>query len=93
MRFEPFNRHIVLKPIETETKEEKSTILVPDNYVQNKTPYETYKVIEVSRDCEKMSDIHIGRHVVVNNGMVEEIKVREATYYLLLENYVYGVFY
>ena len=31
--------------------------------------------------------------ISVNDGMVEEIKVRDRTYYLLLENYVYGLFY
>ena len=92
MQFKPFNRHLVLEPVEKGIQEEKSTILVPDDYVQHKALHETYKVAEVACDCEKMSDIHIGKHVVVDNRMVEEIKVREATYYLLLENYVYGVF-
>jgi len=32
-----------------------------------------------------------GQEVIVNNSMVEEIKVHEGTHYLLLENYVYGL--
>jgi len=93
MKFEPLNRHLVLEPIEKEVQEKQSTILVPDSYVQNKTPHETYKVVSISRDCEKMVEKNIGQYVVVDNGMVEKIKVHETTYYLLLENYVYGTFY
>ena len=43
-------------------------------------------------DCEKIRPSNIGQQVVVNNSMVEEIKVHGKTYYLLLENYIYGVF-
>lgn len=91
MTFKPLNRHMLLHPVEKVKEENKSTILVPDDYVQVKSPYETYSVVDVARDCEKMSDGDIGRQVVVNNSMVEELKVHGETYYLLLENYVYGV--
>ena len=91
MNFKPLNRHVLLHPVEKEKEENKSTILVPDDYVQVKSPYETYSVLDMARDCEKVSNSDIGKHVVVNNSMVEEIKVNGETYYLLLENYVYGV--
>jgi hypothetical protein len=93
MPLKPFNRHVVLSPVEREVQEKKSTILVPDDYIQNKVPYEVYKVIDVARDCEKITDTHVNRHVVVNNNMIEEIKVHGITYYLLLENYIYGALY
>ena len=88
---EPLNRHVLLNPVEKQEEQNKSTILVPDDYVQVKSPYETYSVISVARDCEKVSSSDVGRHVVVNNSMVEEVKVHGETHYLLLENYVYGV--
>ena len=91
MTFKPLNRHTLLHPIEKVEKENKSTILVPNDYIQVKSPYETYVVADIARDCEKVNDDDIGQQVVVNNSMVEEIKVHGETYYLLLENYVYGV--
>ena len=91
MGLEPFNRHVLLHPTKKVEEDDKSTILVPDDYVKVKSPYETYSVASVARDCEKVSNNDIGRSVVVNNSMVEEIKVHGETYYLLLENYVYGM--
>ena len=90
MSFKPLNRHILLHPVEKE-EENKSTILVPDEYVKVKSPYETYSVVDVARDCEKITNGDIGHQIVVNNSMMEELKVHGETYYLLLENYVYGV--
>ena len=91
MTFKPLNRHALLHPIEKIEKENESTILVPDDYVKIKNPYEIYVVADVAHDCEKLRIGHIGDEVAVNNSMVEEIKVHGETYYLLLENYVYGV--
>lgn len=91
MNFKPLNRHVLLFPVEN-VEEEKSTILVPDDYIKIRSSHETYTVMAIARDCEKMSDSDIDCQVVVNNSLVEELKVRGETYYLLLENYVYGVF-
>jgi hypothetical protein len=78
---------------EEKEKEEDTTILVPDNYVVNKPPHGLYKIKEIAEDCERFDEDDEGRLAVVNNSMIEEIKVKDETYYLLLENYVYGLFY
>ena len=91
MTFKPLNRHALLHPVEKVEKENESAILVPDDYVKVKSPYEAYLLVDVAHDCEKVGDNDVGQQVVVNNSMVEEIKVHGETYYLLLENYVYGV--
>ena len=90
MTFSPLNRHVLLFPVEEEEPENPGTILVPDDYIKVKSPYEVYKIIEVANDCEKIRRENTGQEVVVNGSMVEEIKVHGITYYLLLENYVYG---
>jgi len=92
MKFRPLNRHLLVRLIENEEPEQSTTILVPDDYVKVKTPYEVYEILNVAMDCEKIRPSNIGQQVVVNNSMVEEIKVHGGTYYLLLENYVYGIF-
>jgi len=92
MSFKPFNRHLLVVPVEKEESEQSTTILLPDDYTKIKTPYEIYEIADVASDCEKICETNIGQRALVNNSMVEEVKVRGQTYYLLLENYIYGVF-
>jgi co-chaperonin GroES (HSP10) len=92
MSFKPLNRHIRLEPIEEREEEKESAILVPDNYKVKTSPYSLYKVLAVSKGCSNFDDGAVNKNVLVNNSMVEEIKVNGETYYLLLENYVYGLF-
>ncbi len=90
MKFEPLNRHLLLSKIKEE-EEKKSTILVPDDYSVVKARHETYGVIAVAKDCEKVPRDYVGQKVLVNNAMVEEVNIKGETYYLLLENHVYGI--
>ena len=91
MRFEPLNRHLLLSPTQEEEEEKKSTILVPEDYSVVKSRYETYGVVAIAKDCEKMPRDYIGEKVVVDNTMVEEVNIKGQTYYLILENYIYGI--
>ena len=91
MKFEPLNRHLLLSKLKEEEKEKKSTILVPDDYSVVKARHEIYGVIAVAKDCEKVSKNYFGQKVLVNNAMVEEVNIKGETYYLLLENHVYGI--
>jgi co-chaperonin GroES (HSP10) len=89
---EPLNRHVLLEPIESEEAEEKSTILVPDDYSVPTSRHGLCKVLAVARDCDKFNDTDVNKTVLVNNSMIEEIKVEETVYYLMLENHAYGLF-
>ena len=89
---EPLNRHVLLEPIETEETEEKSTILVPDDYSVPKSRYGLCKVLAIARDCDKFNSSDVSNTVLVNNSMIEEIKIEETVYYLMLENHAYGLF-
>ena len=90
MRFEPLNRHLLLSLVKEEKEEKKSTILVPEDYSVVKSRHETYGVVAIAKDCEKIPRDYIGEKVVVDNTMVEEINIKGQTYYLILENYIYG---
>ena len=90
MKFEPLNRHLLLKPTLKEKKEEKqNTILVPEDYSVKKR-YETYEVVAMASDCTQLTDKSVGRTIVVDNAMVEQIDINNNVFYLLLENYIYG---
>jgi len=90
---EPLNRHVLLEPVESkETEKEQSTILVPDDYSVPKSRHGLCKILAVARDCDKFNDADVNKIVLINNSMVEEIKIEDTVYYLMLENHAYGLF-
>jgi hypothetical protein len=46
------------------------------------------RVKDFSCDCK--IDIRTNMKIVVQRSMIEEIEILDKTYYLVLENYVYG---
>ena len=92
MSFTPCNRHMLLKPAKMAEEQNKATILVPEEYSMPKSRHQVYEVLSMSNDCEKLQDLVKEKdYVVVDNSMVEEIKVSGTTFHLVLENYIYGV--
>ena len=90
--FNPLNRHLLVEQAEEETTEkEESLVLVPDDYSIKKSPYGVYKILKFAPDCEKISESYINQQVIVEESMVQEITIRNRQYYLVLENYIYGV--
>ena len=86
--FTPFNRHILIDIIEEEEEEKKHSFLLPDDYKKQKSPYVLCKVRNFSYDCK--IDITTNMDIVVQRSMIEMIEIMGKTYYLVLENYVYG---
>ena len=86
MYLEPKNRHLLIFPIKKE--EEKSAIILPDDYKKPESPYIICDVLGVSNDCTV--GIEIGDRIIVESRMVSEVKAMGETNYLVLENYVYG---
>ena len=91
MNFNPCNRHLLLKKTEVAPEENKSTVLVPESFKVNLKTYEVYEIVNVAKDCEKISPSHVNKQVVINNNMIEKIDVQGQEILLVLENHVYGV--
>ena len=90
--FKPLNRHVLIEKIEEEAvKEKDSLVLVPEDY-KLKSQFESYTVLRHAADCEKMDESFIYKKVVVEESMVQKISLKEKTYYLILENYIYGIY-
>jgi co-chaperonin GroES (HSP10) len=86
--FVPFNRHVLVELIEEEEKVTQSQVLLPTDYEKPKSPYVVCRVRDFADNCNiQLSD---GCEVVVQRSMIEEIVVHGQTYYLVLENYIYG---
>tara|TARA_R110000824_G_scaffold67377_8_gene174578 strand:+ start:24170 stop:24454 length:285 start_codon:yes stop_codon:yes gene_type:complete len=88
----PLNRHLLIEKVEMEEeKQEESLVLVPDDYkLAKKSLHGVYNIIDAAEDCEKVLNCK-NKKVVVDETMVQEIVLSNKTYYLVLENYVYGV--
>ena len=91
MKLEPRNRHLLIEPIVEEEKKEANTtnILLPDDYAVPPKPYVTARVLSVAPTCNV--GVSKGDKVLVENSMVQKIEIGDDEFYLVLENYVYGV--
>ena len=83
----PCNRYILIKPIEE--KEDKSVVLVPDDYRSKTNPHTLAEVLDWSDDVQ--IPMHENMKIVVNTSMIEEVEIDNRKHFLVLENYVLGV--
>ena len=91
MTFKPLNRHLWLEPVVDEAPQKagpSTTILVPDDYKVQTSPYQPYKVLGSATDCS--IDVADGEVVVAASTMVNKIELGSQEYFLLLENYVFA---
>ena len=92
----PVNRHIAIVP---HFKEEKtdSGVILPDDFKQEESRFIKATVIDVASDCKQ--DFHHLRYgrvgkkeIVVDKSMIEKIDVGDKIHYMILENYVVGIY-
>ena len=91
----PVNRHLTIVP-HVKKNETSSGVILPDDFEIEEDRYITATVMDVSSDCSSTIRTLRGsgsgnRVVVVDRSMIEEIVVRDKSYYTILENYVVGI--
>ncbi len=84
----PLNRHILID-LDQRTDEQKSLIVLPEDYKPEQEKHSVVQVINKSEDVKL--DLWAGSKIVVDSSMIEEIVVNNTTYNVILENYVVGV--
>jgi len=89
MILDPRNRHLLVALIPDEEEQEKSTVLLPDNYRPIKSQHVAVRLLEKAPDC-KIECSH-GSVLIVEASMLNEIVHSNHTFHLVLENYVLGV--
>tara|TARA_R100000353_G_scaffold172995_1_gene138868 strand:- start:117 stop:392 length:276 start_codon:yes stop_codon:yes gene_type:complete len=87
MNFEPMNRHLLIEPIE-DNQEQENLIVLPEEYRPQKSPYLHARVVAKAANVEIPVDV--GDTVVCERRMLHEVKTNGQTYYLMLQNYVFG---
>ena len=92
----PVNRHILIVP-HVHKNETNSGVLLPDNYRPDEDRYIEATVIDIASDCDsqfrhlRYENIDSNR-IVVDRTMIQEIALKDKTHYMILENYVVGVY-
>ena len=89
MNFIPYNRHLLVKPLEEEEEDDQSLVVLPTDYVKPTSIYLTCEVLVVANDCN-IKGIKAGSQIVVERRMLHKVDVEEEPFYLVLENYVFG---
>ena len=89
MHFKPFNRHIVVDLIEEKT-EKKSLVALPTGYEKPKSHYVKAIVKQTSEDSKFNGVLFENDTVLVERTMLQKIELNEFSFYLVLENYIYG---
>ncbi len=95
--FRPVNRHMLVVPHITERLENPAGVILPEDYKPQEERYITATVVDIAADCAPhFRDLRRGtftesREIVIDKSMLEEIKYKEKSYYVILENYVVGL--
>jgi len=84
----PFNRHVLIKLIEKREEQKESLIVLPTDYKKPESPHQVAEVLDLSDDCS--IDLSVGDNIVLEKRMTNKIQIDDKTYYLVLENYIYG---
>ena len=92
----PVNRHLLIIP-HVQKNETNSGVLLPEDYNPEENQYVEATVIDIAPDCDKQfRHLKYGTidnsKIVVDRSMVQEVKLKDKTHYMILENYVVGVY-
>ena len=92
----PVNRHLLIVP-HVKKNETNTGVLLPEDYNSDENQYIEASVIDIASDCSKQFS-HLkyekidNNRIVVDRSMIQEITLKDKTHYMILENYVVGVY-
>ena len=89
MHFKPFNRHLVVDLVE-DKPEKDSLVALPFDYKKPESPYVNAVVQEVSEDSKFNGVLFPNDVVLIERRMLQKVEINEFSFYLVLENYIYG---
>ncbi len=95
-RLKPVNRHLLIIP-HIKKNETATGVLLPDDFHPEEERYIEATVVDVAADCgPQFKFLRHGsidnKKIIVDGTMIEEIKLKDKTHHMVLENYVLGVY-
>jgi co-chaperonin GroES (HSP10) len=92
----PVNRHLLIVP-HVQKNETSSGVLLPEDFKPEENRYIEASVIDIADDCDKQFR-HLrytsidNNKIVIDRTMIEEVNIKDKTHFMILENYVVGVY-
>lgn len=92
----PVNRHLLVVP-HVQKNETSSGVLLPEDFKPEENRYIEASVIDIADDCDKQFR-HLrytnidNNKIVIDRTMIEEVNIKDKTHFMILENYVVGVY-
>ena len=93
MQFKPMNRHLLIEFLneETEASEQDDLgIVLPETYKPKQEHYAAVRLLACANDCNSVGDLKKNATLLVESSMINEIRFKDETYQIILENYVIG---
>ena len=90
MNFKPFNRYVLVVPKEEQEEENEMAIVLPTEYKRPMSPHIFCDVQQVSEDSKFHGVLFDGDQILIERRMLNKIDVNGYSFYLVLENYIYG---
>ena len=92
----PLNRYVTIVPHFVEKKTETGVIL-PDDYKQEESRFIKATVVDIATDCKEdlkrmQRSAKDSVTLVVDRSMIEEVEVADKQHYVILENYIVGIY-
>lgn len=84
----PVNRHVL---IEKPAEEVDAFASAFADSLKTFKEYLTVKVVKASSDCEKVTGLQEGDHIVVPANMIVEFKIGNQEYSMVQENYILAI--
>lgn len=86
----PCNRYLLVEPTPDTVDRGDAFVLIPESSVSQPT-HSLVVLRGKASDCEKIH-AKVGATLLVSTNMIEEVRVGQETYNLILENHVIGLY-
>tara|TARA_R100000700_G_C3122885_1_gene111156 strand:- start:381 stop:662 length:282 start_codon:yes stop_codon:yes gene_type:complete len=90
--FKPVNRYIQVKINKPEQDLDEYDIVLPDDYNPKQERFVVVTVVSCAADVRFHCELKEGTKILVDQSMIEEIKVNNGQITVVLDNYVVGLF-
>jgi|TARA_R110000765_G_scaffold121261_6_gene217374 co-chaperonin GroES (HSP10) len=92
MQFKPMNRHLLIEFLDEpeEAEENDLGIVLPETYKPKQEQYISVRLLGFASDCNSLGDLVENSTFLVEASMINELKFKDNTYQVILENYVLG---
>jgi len=91
----PLNRYVTIVP-HLKEDETDSGVLLPEGFKKEESRYIKATVVDIATDCKedlkRFQRVGDSLTAIVDRSMVEEIEISDKKHYVVLENYIVGIY-